>query len=154
MPEITQPGTLPVDEALALAVIQAWDNFSAAAIPQAIRVEYLSEPGFLVVQLTVWIVTTGGYQERICDYRAATATSRPHEWRCWTRLHSPRLTAAMDFIVRNQERFFRPAPAIPNGLVVVFPPTDEERGEAAAWAANSDLTSRYAVPRARAASFA
>ena len=152
MPESPQPLSLPIDDALSLAIIQAWDELSVVTMPHAIRVEYLGEAGLAVAQLTVWLVSGGGYQERICDYRLAAASDRPPEWRCWTRLRSPRLTAVVDFIVRNQKRFSRPPSANPSGLVVVFPPTAEQRAEAASWIAGNGLE-RPAVPRARAAAF-
>jgi hypothetical protein len=155
MPESVTAGPLPIDDALSFAMILAWDDFAEVAVPRAVRVEYLGEPGIPLDQLTVWLVTSGGYQERICDYRAPSLSEHSREWRCWTRLRSAKLVGAVDFIMRNQERFLRRADASPQGLIVVFAPTREQSAEAVAWmAGNGIATLPAAPPRARAASFA
>ena len=154
MPDAAKVETLQIDDALRSAMIQAWDDFMPVAVPRAIRVEYVGESGIPVDQLTVWLVSAGGYQERICDYRAGFSSDR-REWRCWTRLHSAKLVGALDFIMRNQERFLRVTGASPHGLVVVFPPTEEQRAEATAWAAEIGIFGwPLTTPRARAATVA
>jgi hypothetical protein len=154
MPDAPKAATPLIEDALRSAMVQAWDDFATVAIPRVIRVEYLGEPGVPVDQLTVWLVSAGGYQERICDYRAGLP-SDGQGWRCWTRLHSTKLVGALDFIMRHQERFRRIADANPHGLIVVFPPTEEQRAEATAWAAEIGIIGwPLAAPRARVASVA
>jgi hypothetical protein len=72
MLEIAKPAKLSFDDALRSAIIIVWDDFSAVAIPRAVRIEYLSQPGENLTELTVWLVSAGGYQDRICDYRAGS----------------------------------------------------------------------------------
>lgn len=152
MPEIATSETLSIDDVLRSTMIHAWDDFSAAAAPHAIRVEYLGQPGVPFDELTIWLVSAGGYQERICDYRIGPSLHHSIEWRCWTRIHSARLVGALDFIMRHQERFRRTAGANLHGVIVVFPPTQEDRAEAAAWMARIGVAvSPPAVARARAA---
>ena len=153
MPDLAKASLNSIEDAFRAAMVRAWDDFSALTAPRAIRVEYLNERGSALDQLTVWLVSTGGYQDRICDYRAGSAAHEPRVWQCWTRLRSAKLVGALNFIMRNQERFTRAADASHCGVIVVFPPTDEQRAEAATWAAGIGLT--VTVPaelRARAAS--
>jgi hypothetical protein len=155
MPAGANAALLPIDDALSFAMILAWDDFTEVGVPRAVRVEYLGERGVPLDQLTVWMVTAGGYQQRICDYRAPSLSEHSREWRCWTRLRSTRLVGAVDFIMRNQQRFARRSDASPQGLIVVFPPSLEESAEAVAWMeTNGMATLPAASPRARAASFA
>jgi hypothetical protein len=41
------------------------------------------------------------------------------------------LAETLDFIMKNQDQFTRPADACRNGLVLIYPPAGEERTEAA-----------------------
>jgi hypothetical protein len=40
---------------------------------------------------------------------------------------------ALDFILMNQDPFTRPTDACPEGLALVYPPSGDERTEAATW---------------------
>jgi hypothetical protein len=43
------------------------------------------------------------------------------------------LAETLDFIIKNQDQFTRPADASRDGLVLIYPPAGEERTEAATW---------------------
>jgi len=43
------------------------------------------------------------------------------------------LGQALDFILKNQDQFTRPADACPEGLALFYPPTGDERAAAATW---------------------
>jgi hypothetical protein len=153
MPQATGIESPSLEDVFRSATIHAWDEFTAITTPHAIRVEYVGAPGGPVDELTVWLVSAGGYQERICDYRLDTFLTRSREWCCWTRLHSPKLVGALDLIMRNQDRFRRAPGSNRNGLVVVLTPTPEARTDAAAGMIKLAIPCpSIAVMRSRAAS--
>jgi hypothetical protein len=149
MQESTNLGAVPIEDVLRSAMILAWDEFSAITAPRAIRVEYLCEPGVRLDELTIWVLSAGGYQERFCDYQTGHVSGRPKEWRCWAKAHSAQLFSALDFIMRHQERFYFAPDAIAHGLIVVFPPPDQERAEAKLWLAAASGANPPPVVRAR-----
>jgi hypothetical protein len=49
------------------------------------------------------------------------------------RQSSDQLTETLDFIMKNQDQFTRPADACRHCLILIDPPTGDERREAATW---------------------
>jgi hypothetical protein len=47
------------------------------------------------------------------------------------------LGQSLDFIMKNQDQFARPSDACRNGLVLIHPPTGDQRVEATIWRAES-----------------
>jgi hypothetical protein len=146
--------TIPIEKALRSAMIATWDELSIVTPPRAIRVEYQCEPGVCIDNVTIWLVREGGYQERVCDYRTGHFSQSRAEWRCWAKIRSAKLVGALDSILRHQEHFLLALDARPNGLLVVFPPTERERSAAAVWLAeanNNNSVPQSLRVRARAA---
>jgi hypothetical protein len=73
-----------------------------------------------------------GYSDRVCDYWTSASSAHPSGVRFWKGHDSDQLARALDFIMKNQDRFTGPTTAR-DGLVLVYPPGDEERTEAATW---------------------
>ena len=144
MSETIKPKTIPIDDAFRSAVIQAWDDLAEVTTPRAVNVEYLCEPGAPLDHVSVWLVKAGGYQDRVCDYWTWISSARPRDSRFWNSYHSNKLAHALEFIMENQERFPRPADVGPHGLVRAFPPTEEERAEAAALISEIPVAFRFA----------
>lgn len=142
---------VPIDDALRSVMILAWDEFAAVRSVRAVRVEYLCEPGICLYDLTIWVVTEGGYQERFCDYRVGQVAGRPKQWRCWARAHCTELFSALDFVMRTQERFLFAPDASRQGLIIVSPPTEQERVEARLWMQEVGGAEPAPPARARAA---
>jgi hypothetical protein len=69
----------------------------------------------------------------VCDYRTLTSSAHPSGIRFRNGHHSDELAQSLDFIMKNQERFMRPADACRDGLVLIYPPTEGERTEAGTW---------------------
>ena len=140
-----------IDDALRAVTILAWDDFAAVMSTRAVRIEYLCEPGIRLYELTIWVLTAGGYQERFCDYRLEQSAERPKEWRCWSRAHCTQLVDAVHFVMQNQERF-RFAPGAPShGIVIVSSPSAQERSEAGVWMKEIGAAELEPPVRARAA---
>jgi len=124
---------MQLDKALKLAVILAWDDLIKVTDACSARVEYQCEPGTSLDYLSVWSVMAGGEQDLVCDYWTWTSSAHPSGIRFVKRYHSDPLAKALDFILKNQDQFTRPADACPDGLALIYPPTGEERAEAATW---------------------
>ena len=133
MLERTNSGLLELDKAFQYAVTLAWEDLKTPIEPRAIRVEYLSEPGSPLDHLSVWSVRAGGYQDLVCDFWSSTSLAHPSGACFGNRHSSDKLAAGLDFIMKNQDRFTRPADAGRHGLVLLYPPDANDRAEASTW---------------------
>jgi hypothetical protein len=83
--------------------------------------------------LSLWSVNAEGQQNMVCDYWTWTSSAHPSGVRFSNRFHSDQLGQTLDFILMNQDQFTRRADACRDGLALIFPPTGDERTEAATW---------------------
>jgi hypothetical protein len=121
---------MELDKALELAVMSAWQDLLKAATPRSVRVEYECEPGASLDYLTVWAVKSGGYQDLVCDYWTWTSPAHARGVRFANGYHSDGLGQALNFMMKNQDKFTRPADACRHGFVLIYPPTMNESIEA------------------------
>jgi hypothetical protein len=124
---------MELDKALKFAVILAWEDLMKVASPCSARVEYPYEPGTSVDYLNVWSVNAESQQQMVCDYWTWTSPAHPSGVRFSNRFHSDQLGQALDFILMNQGQFTRRVDASRDGLALIYPPTGDERTEAATW---------------------
>jgi len=124
---------MELDKALKFAVILAWEDLMKVTNLWSARVEYRCGPGTSLDYLNVWSVGAGGQQDLVCDYWTWTSPAQPSGVRFSSRFHSDQLGQTLDFILMNRGQFTRPADAGRDGLVLIYPPTGDERAEAATW---------------------
>jgi hypothetical protein len=124
---------MELDKALKFAVILAWEDLMKVTSPCSARVEYRCEPGTSLDYLNVWSVGAEGKQDLVCDYWTWSSPAHPSGIRFTNRFHSDQLGQALDFILMNQGQFTRPADACRDGFALIYPPTGDERTEAATW---------------------
>jgi hypothetical protein len=124
---------MELDTALKFAVILAWEDLMKVTSPCSARVEYRCEPGASLDYLNVWSVGAGGKQDLVCDYWTWTSPAHPSGIRFSSSFHSDQLGQALDFILMNQGQFTRRTDACRDGLALIYPPTADERTEAATW---------------------
>lgn len=124
---------MKLDKAFEFAVISAWGDLTKVANPCSARVEYECEPGASLDYLTVWAVKDEGYQDLVCDYWTWTSPAHASGVRFTNAYHSDGLGQALDFIMKNQDQFTRPADACRHGFVLIHPPTEDERIETSNW---------------------
>jgi len=129
----THNGHLKLDNAFRYAVTLAWEDLMKPTEPRSVRVEYLSEPGTALDHLSVWSVRAGGYQDLVCDFWTSASLAHPNGAGFGNRDSSDKLAGSLDFIMRNQGQFTRPADAGRHGLVLIHPPDADDRREATAW---------------------
>jgi len=140
---------MELDKAFELAVILAWEDLTKVTTLSSARLEYVREPRTSLDHLSVWLVKGRGYQDRVCDYWTQTSSAHPSGVRFGNGHGSDKLAQALDFIMKNQDQFTRPADAGRNGLVLIYPPAGELRAEAAAWIGEViELTRTSAAPLA------
>jgi hypothetical protein len=146
--ERTKPnsGHLELDRAFQYAMTLAWEDLMTPIEPRAIRVEYLCGPGSSLDHLSVWSVRAGGYQDLVCDFWASTSSAHPSGACFGNRHSSDKLAATLDFIMKNQGEFTRPADAGRHGLVLLYPPDANDRAEATAWMKQAQLLGFEASP--------
>jgi len=126
---------MQLDKALQFAVVQSWEDLTRGTAPSSIRVEYQGEPGTSLDYLRVWSDRGGGYQRWVCDYWTWTSPAHPSGVHFTNGYHSDGLGQALDFIMKNQDQFARPSDACRDGLVLIHPPTGDQRAEATTWRA-------------------
>ena len=124
---------MELDKALEFAVILAWEDLMKVTNPCSARVEYRCEPGTSLDYLSIWSVNAEGEQNMVCDYWTWTSSAHPSGVRFSNRFHSDQLGQTLDFILMNQDQFTRRADACRDGLALIYPPTGDERTEAATW---------------------
>ena len=124
---------MELDKALEFAVILAWEDLMKVTNPCSARVEYRCEPGTSLDYLGIWSVNAEGEQNMVCDYWTWTSSAHPSGVRFSNRFHSEQLGQTLDFILMNQDQFTRRADACRDGLALIYPPTGDERTEAATW---------------------
>ena len=135
---------MELDKTFQFAVILAWRDLMKTNVPCVVRVEYKCEPGTFLDYVSVWSVREGGYQNLICDYWTWTSSAHPSGVRFRDKHHSDYLVEMLDFIMKNQDQFTRRPDACHDGLVLIYPPTGDERKEAAAWMRRvRDTASRF-----------
>jgi hypothetical protein len=124
---------MELDTAFQCAVILAWEDVMKASQPCSVRVEYQGEPGTRLDYLSLWSVRARGYQDLVCDYWTWASSAHLRGVRFSSGHSSNQLAETLDFIMKNQDQFTRPVDACRDGLVLIYPPTGEERTEAATW---------------------
>lgn len=140
---------MQLDNAFEFAVILAWRDLLKVVTPACVRVEYRHEPKSLLDHVTLWADKGKGYCDRVCDYWTWASSAHPNGVHFWRGHDSDRLARSLDFIMKNQDHFTGPTTAR-DGLVLVYPPVDAQRAEAAAWEASlpgTDLASETQYSR-------
>jgi len=117
---------MKLDKAFEFAVILAWEDLMKVNESPSVRVEFQCEPGTSLDYLRVWAARPGDEQDLVCD--DWTWTSSAHASGVRTNgYHSDTLALTLDLIMKNQDQFTRPVDACPDGLVLIYPPTEDER---------------------------
>lgn len=83
--------------------------------------------------LSAWSVRAGGEQDLVCDYWRWASAAHQSGVRFTNGHYSDQLAQSLDFIMKNQDQFTRAADACGDGLALIYPPTGDERTEAATW---------------------
>jgi hypothetical protein len=125
---------MELDAALRFTAILAWDDVMSKAIQQgSVRVEYQGKSGSSLDRVSIWHAKAWGYHDLVCDYWTSASPTHPIGASFKNGHSSDKLAETLGFIMKNQDQFTRPADAGDHGLILIDPPTAEERRDAAAW---------------------
>ena len=129
---------MDLDRALELAVVSSWGDLVKAGDPCSVRVEYRKVPNLPLDALEVWTVRNRGYGTLVCRYsvgpsNSPSLSSELPRVRFANSYDSEMLIKNLNFIVRNQGQFTRPADRSIHGWVRIDCPSDADRNDAAAW---------------------
>jgi len=124
---------MELNKAFNLAVILAWEDLMNVSKSPLVRVEYQREPGISLDFLRVWAAMPGGSNDLVCDYWTWTSPAHASGVRFTNGYHSDTLALTLDYIMKNQDQVTRASDACRDGLVLIYPPTADERAEAATW---------------------
>jgi len=124
---------MELDKVLRFAVILAWDDLMKASEPSSVRVEYQGKSGISLDRVSVWSAKAWGYHDLMCEYWTSASSDHPSGVCFKSGQASDKLAETLGFIMKNQDQFTRPADAGDHGLILIDPPSAEDRREAAAW---------------------
>lgn len=129
---------MELDRALELAVVASWEDVVKPGDPCSVHVEYEKQPDSPLSSLSVWTIRNRGYGTLVCRYSvappdSASSASEVSRVRFANSYQSAILTDCLDFIMRNQGQFTRPADRSIHGLVQIDCPSEEDRSDAATW---------------------
>jgi hypothetical protein len=129
---------MDLDRALELAVVTSWEDLVRPGDACSVHVEYEKQPNSPLSSLSVWTIRNRGYGTLVCRYSAARSSSASSSLedplaQFANSYHSKTLANTLDFVVRNQNRFTRPADQSIHGLVQIDSPSEGDRSEASAW---------------------
>jgi hypothetical protein len=124
---------MELNKAFNLAVILAWEDLIKVNRSPSVRVEYQCESGTSLEYLRVWAARPEGYNDLVCDYWTWASPAHASGVRFTNGYHSDTLALTLDYIMKNQNQVTRASDACRDGLVLIYPPTEDERAEAATW---------------------
>jgi hypothetical protein len=124
---------MELDKAFHLAVVQGWDDLTKKKGILSARVEYISKPGTPLEHLGVWTTKAWGDCDLVCDYWMQKSSAHPVGVSFWNGFYSSELASSLDFIMKNQDQFTRSASGCSAGLVLIKPPTEDEKAEGGVW---------------------
>jgi hypothetical protein len=129
---------MELDRALEPAVVSSWKDIVKPADTCSVHIEYEKQPDSPLASLSVWTIRNRGYGTLVWRYSVAPPDSASSASEV-TRVHfanryqSKILADCLDFIMRNQGQFTRPADRSIHGLVQMDCPSEEDRSDAATW---------------------
>jgi hypothetical protein len=129
---------MELDRAFELAVVSSWGDLVKPGEICSVRVEYKKVSDFRLDSVEVWTVRNRGYGTLVCRYSVAPSNSaslsaevpRVHFANSY---YSTTLIEDLDFIMRNQGHFTRPADRSINGSIQIARPSEVDRNDAATW---------------------
>jgi hypothetical protein len=118
---------------LECAVVLSWQDLLQAGTPTSVHVEYHMGDEHALEYLKVWSSTTRGHWYLICEYWMDASPSHPAGLHFSNGYSSRRLGKFLNLAMRHQDTSCDPADAPGDGLVQIYPPTDEERIAGLSW---------------------
>ena len=125
---------MELDRALELAVVSSWHELVSTGEPSSVHVEYKNVSTLPVASLEVWMIKKRGYGMLVCRCSdSSPVVSQQSGCTFENSYRSKTLAEDLDFIIRNQGQYTRPADHSIHGFVQIDPPSDDDRKSANDW---------------------
>lgn len=129
---------MELDRALELAVTSCWNDLVTADEDSCVHLEYKNVSGLPLSLVEVWIINEDGGRALAFRYAAPRSNSsrgrrENPRMQFANSYRSRNLAGNVDFIMRNQVNFTRPADRSIHGFIEIEAPTEENRKMAGAW---------------------
>jgi hypothetical protein len=129
---------MELDRALELAVVASWEDMVKPGDTCSVHVEYEKQSDSPLSSVMVWTIRNRGYGTLVCRYSVAPSNSASPSFEgppvhFANSYYSKKFADTLDFVMRNQNRFTRPADRSIHGLVQIDCPSQEDRSDAAIW---------------------
>lgn len=134
---------MELDRALELAVVSSWNELASPGEPCSVHVEYKNVSAVPLSSLEVWMIKKRGYGMLVCRCSGPSFGAADTSGCVFGNAYrSETLAGDLDFILRNQGQFSRPADRSVHGLVQVDQPSAEDRSDATAWSRSGHVDVR------------
>lgn len=123
--------TARLDRALEYAVIQSWDELMPDSVSGTISIEYQTGADGSLDFFKIWASTIRGHWKLVCECWLRPLWSNATGLRFSNDFHSVDFAHTLEYVMGHQEAFLK----LPHqhGTIQIYPPTQEERREAALW---------------------
>jgi len=120
-----------LDHTLEYAVVHSWDELMPNATSGLIHIEYHTSQEGMLEFVKIWASTIRGYWKLVCELWMQPLWSHTIGLRFSNGYHSQDLAHTLEFVIGHEDAFSK----LPDqdGLIQVYPPTQEERQNAERW---------------------
>ena len=115
-----------IERILECAVWLNWKDFASSSLPTAMQLEYRIGPTHSLEFLKLWLSTSRGYWNLVCEYSMQSTTTHQQGITFTETYSSPSLTRMLDAIMHHQEAFSRDSTELLDGLVQVASPNETQ----------------------------
>ena len=143
-PLSTLPVAIGLNGILKCAIVLSWPDLMRPDESGLIHVEYQPEPDRSIRYVKVWLSKARGDWKLVCQCWTDIRSSQPALGLCFSNGYGSRdLAQMLEFVMKYQDTFTRPSIDCYEGLVQIYPPTEEER--MAAGSSMSEAVDRIGV---------
>lgn len=121
---------IAMNRILECAVILNWSDLMKTSEEGLIHLECRTESGRYLDYLKIWSSETRGYWNLVSEYWMCDSSAHVRGLTFFSGINSEGLTQMLGFIMQNQNIFSTSSDSYSNGLIQVYPPTEEDQTRA------------------------
>ncbi len=123
--------TARLDRTLEYAVVQSWDELMPDSTSGLVHIEYQTGSDGALDFFKVWASTIRGHWNLICEFWIRSLWSHATGLSFGKDYHSADFARTLELVMGREDAFSK----LPDqqGLIQIYPPTQEERKEAERW---------------------
>jgi hypothetical protein len=132
-PSLLPSKDVKLEHILECAVVLSWNNLVHAGGPSSVHVEYHMGDDQALEYLKVWSSPRRGHWDLVCEYWRDASPSRAAGLRFSNGCSSERLAQILTLAMEHQDTSSGLPDSYRDGMVQVYPPSEQERAAATAW---------------------